>query len=101
MEHVANEAQLQGNKVGFKIFCQLLLQFYPDFDINALEAFITLKVVETAISKVEEEVVATQKEAIAKEVEEVSVGEAMNVEALGAAPRELEVAKVLEDNEAH
>lgn len=36
VEHAGDEAKGQGIQAGFKIFHQLTLQLYPDFDIGAL-----------------------------------------------------------------
>lgn len=56
MERVSDEARGRGNQASFKIFCQLTLQLHPNFNIKALEAFVTPKVVGRAINEVEEKV---------------------------------------------
>lgn len=53
------EAKSQGVQVGFEVFWQLVLQLHPNFDMGALEAFFILEMVEEAIIKVGEVVVAT------------------------------------------
>lgn len=56
MEHVGEEARGKRIQAGFKIFCQLMLQLYPDFNIKALEALVMPTVVDQAIDEVKEEV---------------------------------------------
>lgn len=53
VEHANDEARGHGVQVGFKVFHQLMLQLHLDFDIKALEALITLEVVEKAVTEVE------------------------------------------------
>lgn len=45
------------------MFCQLLLQLVPEFNIQALEALITLKVVDLAITEVKDKVATGLEEA--------------------------------------
>lgn len=60
VEYAGDKTRGQGVQAGFKVFCQLMLQLYPNFNMGGLEAFITPKVVEEAVIKVEEEVVVAR-----------------------------------------
>lgn len=59
VEQAGDKARGQGVKVGFKVFHQLMLQLNPDFDMRALDVFITPKVVDKVVDIMEEEVAAT------------------------------------------
>lgn len=45
--------------MGFIVFRQLLLQLDPSFDVQALEALVTLEAVDATIAEAEGEVVAS------------------------------------------
>lgn len=58
VEHAGEEARGKGIQGGFKVFRQLMLRLYPDFNIGTLKAFITPKVVEEVVIEVEDKVAA-------------------------------------------
>lgn len=57
VEQADDKAKGQGIQVEFKVFCQLMLQLYPNFDIGTLKALVTVEVVEEAIIEVKVEVI--------------------------------------------
>lgn len=79
LKNATNEAKSQGILANFKVFHQLMLQLHPDFDMEALKAFVTPEVVVEAIIEVEEEVVATH-ESISKVMHTSSGGVSAEVE---------------------
>lgn len=46
VEHVDEKAKGKGIQASFKVFCQLILQLHLDFNIKAIEALVTLVVVD-------------------------------------------------------
>lgn len=98
---IADNAQGVGIQVGFKVFHQLLLQLDPNFNIKALEGFVTLKAVDAAIMEVEDEVATGHEGA----VDEGTVGEEATQVATakgtsGIASEDVGAEKVLEGEEA-
>lgn len=53
-------------QIGFKVFRQLLLQLNPSFDIQALEALVTLETMDATFAKAKDKM-ATRQERVAKE----------------------------------
>lgn len=60
MVRVKDKAIGYGIEAGFKIFCLLKLKLHPNFDIVALEARVTTKVVGRAMDEVEKAVAANR-----------------------------------------
>lgn len=56
-KYASDEASGRRVEAGFKVFHQLMLQLHLDFNMGALKALITPKVVKKAVIEVEEEVV--------------------------------------------
>lgn len=100
---MADEARGFNIQAGFKVCCQLLLQLNPNFNTKALEALITLRVMDSAIVEVEEEVAVRREDAIDREEAEddkevtrkVVLERAFNAGVMG-----VEVVEVLEEEEA-
>lgn len=93
---IVEEPQGFDIQMGFKVFCQLLLQLDFDFNIQALKALITPEAVDVTITKAEGEVTASQEGAKIKGVadkEEAAQG-ATTVKVSGAVNLKVGVVKV-------